>query len=118
MVGLESGKREAVTRGIKALLLGTVRAMLTGDISTFEGCCAVACVAWPLNDESLEQDLGIFTAVADEVEDFPTGETRNLWSPEALKRKDAEAEDYERRVKGTVQDACQRLKAALEAELC
>ena len=92
--------------------------MLSGDISTFEVCCAVACVAWPLNDESLEQDLRTFTAVADEIEDLPTDETRKLWSLEPLKLKDSEAHDYERRVREGVQEACQRLKAVLESELC
>jgi hypothetical protein len=47
----------------------------------------------------------------------PTSETRHLWSPEVLRIKDAEAAQYEHRVRSMVQNACQQLERYLTAEL-
>jgi hypothetical protein len=109
--------RRAVIRGIKTVILGIVNAMLSGEISTFDGCSAVASVGWPLVGDELAEDLCVLEAVADEMDVFPHGEARKFWAPKALELKDAEAAEYERRINGMVQNACQALKTRLEREL-
>jgi hypothetical protein len=91
--------------------------MCAGQIGMLEGCCGVAAVAWPSNEPELGEILRTFEAVASEVDEFPTGETRELWSPEALRIKDAEAAEFEFRGRDTVQNACGLLPERLEAEL-
>lgn len=115
--GLDLDKRDAEVRGIKMLLLGIVRAMLSDRISTFNGCTAISALSWPFVSESESAAYSIFDGVASEIEDLPNAHTRHLWSPEALKREDAKAADYERRVKAAVEHACVRLKDRLQSEL-
>jgi hypothetical protein len=49
------------------------------------------------------------------VTSSPAGEARFLWAPEALKIADAQAQDYERRVRNEVENACLLLKKLLES---
>ena len=109
--------RFAAVQGIKAVLVGIVRAMVSGNIGTFEGCSAVAAVGYPLDEPELDEILSTFRGVASETDELPTCETRHLWSPEALRIKDAEAAEYEHRVRSIVQSACQQLERYFTAEL-
>jgi hypothetical protein len=115
--GLESDKRDAAIRGIKTLLLGIVRAMLSDRISTFDGCTSISALSWPFVSEAESAAYSIFDGVVGEIEDLPNAHTRQLWSPEALVREDAKAAEYEDRVKASVKAACARLRDQLSAEL-
>jgi hypothetical protein len=115
--GLDSSDRDAAIRGCKILLLGVVRSMLCGRISTFDGCTAVSALAWSFLSESEWGEFAVFDGVASEVEDLPNAATRHRWSLEALQREDARATDYEGRVKTSVRNACIRLQDHLQSEL-
>ena len=117
IAGLDSEKRLPILRGIKTSLLGIVRGMLSGQIATLEGCCAVAAVASPLNEPELNELLLTFEGVASEVDELPSAITRDLWSPEALITEDAKAAEYENRIRGSVRDACVRIQSYLQAQL-
>lgn len=99
------------------LLLGIVRAMLSGDIGPLEGCDVAAAVAYRLDGSDLTGPLLTLKIIADEMDEFPAGETRLLWSPEILRTKDAEAADYGRRVRSLIEDACRILENQLRADL-
>jgi hypothetical protein len=116
IAGLDTANRAESLRRVKGLLLGIVRAVLSGYISNLAGCSAIAGVAFPLDEPELNVTLRTFEVVAGETDEFPTGETRKLWHPELLKVKDAEATDYENRIRSEVQNACRQLKRYLEAE--
>ncbi len=90
--------------------------MLSGHIGIFEGRFAIANLSIPLDRAELEDVLRFFTIIAGEADDFPMGEVRKLWDSEALRIKDAEAADYERRIRTDVLDACYRLRNYLEAD--
>jgi len=62
-----------------------------------------------------EDALDTFVAVASEVDDLPIGSERQHWAADALKRKDAEAQEYRERVRGAVTDALQKLLTVLES---
>jgi hypothetical protein len=109
--------RFAAVQGIKAVIIGIARAMVSGYIGTFEGCSAVAAVGYPLDEPELDEILRVFRGVASETDELPTGETRHLWSPEALRIKDGEAAEYEQRVRRIVQNACHQLESYLRTEL-
>jgi hypothetical protein len=112
---LESDKRDAAIRGIKTLLLGIVRAMLSDRSSTFDGCTSISALSWPFVSEAESAAYSIFDGV--EIEDLQNAHTRQLWSPEAQVREDAKAAEYEGRVKASVKAACARLRDQLSAEL-
>lgn len=63
-----------------------------------------------------ESALDTFIAVASEVDDLPIGSERKLWAADALKGKEAEAQEYRNQVRGAVTDALQELIAILENE--
>jgi Cysteine-rich CPCC len=46
-----------ISRRVKIILLGVVRAMLSGAISVLDGCSAIAATAWALNDAQIEEQL-------------------------------------------------------------
>jgi Cysteine-rich CPCC len=68
-----------ISRRVKIILLGVVRAMLSGAISVLDGCSAIAATAWALNDAQIEEQLRFFIGVAGEVDEFPTRTTRHLF---------------------------------------
>ena len=117
ITGLEPLKREATLRGIKTLLLGIARALSSHKIKTFDGCQAIASVSFPLDEGELVDILRTFDAVASEVAEMPTGDTRYLWVDEALKKKDLEAAEYERRIRSEVETACRLLQERLIDQL-
>ena len=51
-----------------------------------------------------EDVMDTFVAVASEVDVLPIGDERQNWSPEALKKKDTQAENYRVRIKGVVDE--------------
>jgi Cysteine-rich CPCC len=63
ITGLEPLKQKAVVRGIKTLLLGIARGILSGNIGTFDGCEAIAAVSFPLDERELADILRTFDVV-------------------------------------------------------
>jgi hypothetical protein len=114
---LDSSKRDAALCGIKTLMLGIVRAMLVGRISTFDGCTAISALSWSFVSEAESAQYSTFDGVASEIEDLPTANSRQYWSPETLVREEAKAVAYEGRIKESVKAACARLRDELRAEL-
>lgn len=102
---------------VKIILLGVVRAMLSGGISVLDGCSAIAPAAWALNDAQIEEQLRFFIGVAGEVDEFPTRATRHLWSPDALAVQDQRAAEYSQRIESTVINACVHVEDYLKADL-
>jgi len=117
IAGLDAANRTASVSAIKRLLIGIARSILIGAIGVLDGCSAIASVGFPLNEPELDEALRFFVIVAGETDELPTGDARELWAPEALQVKDAEAADYERRVRSDVYDACRRLTQLLEVEV-
>lgn len=102
--------------GVKCSVIATARGILAGTIGILDGSSAMACTAVGLDQEDLRKHLLVFNIVASEIDDIPTGEARNLWEPEALAAKDAEAAAYASKVAPEVLDACRAIEAALQQE--
>ena len=71
-------------------------------------CCELAAMRSQLHclPDSI---LDTFVAVASEVDDLPIGSERQLWSSEVRRNLDAEAREYQERVRGVVTDSLRKL---------
>lgn len=56
-----------------------------------------------------EDVIDTLTAIASETDSLPIGSERQYWSKDALKDKDAQAENYRNKIKGEVLEALQIL---------
>ncbi|MFN7922078.1 MAG: CPCC family cysteine-rich protein [Bryobacteraceae bacterium] len=118
LAGLDAEVRRSKEKAVRILLLGIARSIKAGRIGVLDGCSAIAATAWPLNLEGpLEDVVRHFTGVAGEIDDFPSGNTRDLWDAVPLAEKDAELREYERRVRSSVLNDCQQLEALLVKDL-
>jgi len=118
LLGLHSDLRDMKERALKIALLGMVRSIKAGTVPLLQGCTAVSALAWPMRTQGvIEECLRLFEGVASEVEDMPTGDTRNLWAPSALFEKDGEMAAFEKKVQDAVMAACRQMETALAAEL-
>ncbi len=116
--GLDSELRAVKERSVKIVLLGTVRSTKAGQISLINGCIAILALAQSVNRAGyLFKSLRGFECFATESDDMATGGARKLWSVAALKDKEAQMAEYEKRVRPSVMDACDHLEAVLLAEL-
>lgn len=57
--------------------------------------------------------MSVFAGVASEIDDLPVGSERSYWAEDALKKKDAEAQEYRNRVSEVVINALQELLVAI-----
>ena len=105
-------KRRAIKRGLKSTILESARTILAERLDVVENCSLIAWLAYGLDEHERQADcLRVFEVVASELDDLPEGEARNLWAPEALARKDAEASAYLAKLLPQVLDACRALES-------
>jgi len=81
IAGLDAANRAESIKGVKRLLLGIVRAVLSGGISTVDGCSAIASVAFTLDEPDLKVILRTFEIVAGETEESPEARHANCGTP-------------------------------------
>lgn len=118
LLGLDSELQVEKQRASKIALIGTLRSVRSGLIPLLSGCVAISALGRPLETEgTLEEYLLLFNGVASEVDEFPKGEARKHWSADALAERDAQLDEFERKVRSDVMNACERLETALVAEL-
>lgn len=104
----------ALARGVNAAILNASRSILAQKLDPIEGCSLIAWLARGFEPSGRPIDpLLIFEVVASELDDVPAGDTRNVWEPEALAQKDAEAAAYIARVLPQVHEACKSLERCL-----
>lgn len=118
LLGLDSELCVEKRRATKIALIGTLRSVRSGLIPLLSGCVAISSLGRPLETEgTLEEYLLLFNGVASEVDEFPTGDARKHWSADAIAERDAQLDEFERKVRSDVMNACERLETALVAEL-
>jgi len=83
--------------------------LISGERGVIEGCAAMAMFVYCLGSDELNERMRIFECVAIETEDLPVGPVRELWALGALARMDAEAADYEARVRDAVFEGCREI---------
>jgi hypothetical protein len=93
-------------------IITTARQMLSGEVDLVEGCRAILKYRNQLVDP-MDSLFLTLEGVESETDDFPTGRAREAWDPEALHGKDQEKEEYLRRARAALLEACKRIISAL-----
>lgn len=95
-----------------ALAAGIAQRTLDGRYDLLLACRDLAALRLQLSNVP-EDVMDTFVAVSSEVDALPIGDERQHWSPEALRKKDAQAENYRVRVREVVNEALQELLMSL-----
>jgi hypothetical protein len=86
------------------------KGILSGQIGVLEGCIPLSTVANRIvPDWWVDPDFVVFGGVASEIDALPLGSVREMWSSEALERKDVEVARYTQVVRERVMAACRSI---------
>jgi hypothetical protein len=96
----------------KAEVVRIARGILDGEMELVPACRAVH---WPLALLGLhmDDDFRVFIGVDSESLDFPVGDERRHWHPDALRKLDPNLRAFETHHRPHVEDACRKLIARL-----
>lgn len=110
----DSQKKQAIQRGVKGTIVDLARALLADQRDLFEQSSAIAWLSSALDEQEWQSELFlIFEVVASELDEFPVGEVRKEWAPEALARMDAEVATYLAKVLPEILCACREIERTL-----
>ena len=82
-------------------MIETLEQMLANELSFIEGSRALSVLLHSADVDRLSDPFVTFVAIDSETDDIPLGDTRSLWSKQALEQHAAkwrQAEDWARRV--------------------
>ncbi len=83
-----------------------------GELDVLEGCRRIVDLRGSLGEsEANDPDLLVIVGVESELDDVPSGATRELWAPDALAARDAERDEYLSAVRPELLRACQSIAA-------
>jgi hypothetical protein len=85
--------------------------MLLGQTSIIEGSRQLVGLAAALDDDDIYDNdrFLIFRGIDSESDTLPTGQSRQYWNKEVLKKKDGEIADYEAIIRDDALKACRWL---------
>jgi hypothetical protein len=89
-------------------LIETATAMIEGKIDLIEGVRKLSNLRHYVSNPNSEVFLPI-RGVESETDHFPVGERRNSYSQSYLNKVDAELDEYLRRSKSSILDACRQI---------
>ena len=103
---LARNESEAKARQELVALCG---AMLSGELSYFEGAIQACSLRFVIGVSEDDPDLMAFVSVSSETDHLPPKHIQHRWSPEALHRLQAEFEKTELWAKPFASKACENL---------
>ena len=83
--------------------------ILEGSISLIEGSRQLSALALAHAPKPLDEDFSPFLTFDDRTCEFPVGEFRRFWAPEALAAKDTQVAQVEAEFREILLAACRRL---------
>ena len=104
-----SDKAEPYQLSIRATMVETARAMLSGALSFLEGARSIAALSHDAGLGHLDNDIVPFVAVESETDAFPLGSQRQYWQPEALAKLGPEIDRWEAFARSDLRKACEKL---------
>jgi hypothetical protein len=107
---------ETPESGVENEMLRFATEMLDGQLDLIEGCRIISNLSTRFcNKETPYPNEMFFTfiAVASDADHFPVGSSRRHYARDYLKRLDREKEDYVRKSKDDIIEACQEIIKAL-----
>jgi hypothetical protein len=73
----------------RAAILQLAQQMLDRELGVIEGCCAICHQRPTLEHSDLQADVLLpFIGFESELHNYPIGEARKYWNPEALRKQD------------------------------
>jgi hypothetical protein len=96
----------------KLAIITCAKKMLAGEIDLIDGCRTILRYRDHLGDR-MGALFDVFEGVHSETDDFPVGASRDDWGTDALRRKDQEKEEYLRRAKAPLLEACKTIISRL-----
>jgi hypothetical protein len=100
------------SQSARLAVIAAASKMLAGEMDLLEGCRTILRYRGQLGDRTAALFLTL-EGVDSETDDLPMGRARDAWDADALERKDREKEEYLRRAKGPLLEACRTIISAL-----
>ena len=87
----------------------TARLILDRQINLVEGAWRLSALRHDVTRKYFDDDFMLFVAIASETDHLPVGDVRNQYSPDALRKADAEIAEAERLHRAQAEHACEKL---------
>jgi hypothetical protein len=89
------------------------RSFVDGSAHAVDVCRTILSLSVPAELEDGDE-LDVIRGVESQTEDYPLGDLREKYSPDYLRRVEAETEAFLARMRPALDDACRRLMSRLE----
>ena len=96
----------------RAAILHLAQQMLDRELGIIEGCCAICQQRPTLEHPDVQADVLLpFIGFESELHNYPIGEARTYWNPEALRKQDDRLREIVAAVEPEIFAACRTLIA-------
>jgi hypothetical protein len=112
---METDRKNYTIEQSRKNIAKVARQILEGKIRIADGAREIESFRFSSHVEQ-DKDILFFSGIAGDTADFPFGEARKLWNPEALKIKDENLKIFEERFKDVVFEMCKNLISKYGAE--
>jgi hypothetical protein len=92
------------------------RKILAGHTDLHGTICGLVALSYSL-DEEVQRIVVPLVGIASELDDVPLGESRKLWSQDALAAKDRERDEYLLKSAATITATCEALVTKLSSSV-
>lgn len=89
----------------------TARMILDRQINLVEGAWRLSALRHDVSRKDFDDDFMLFVAIASETDHIPVGEVRKQYSPDALRKAEAEIAEAEKLYHAQAEVACEKLIA-------
>ena len=94
----------------KEEIVRVARRIVAREIDPVLGCRLIVRLQGPLSDEQRQdQDLLTVVGIESETDQFPLGEARSQWDPEALANQDRQRAEYLGNIETALFEACRSI---------
>jgi hypothetical protein len=96
----------------KVVITQLAQKMLDGELGIIEGCCAICKQRPTLEHSDVQADVLLpFIGFESELHNYPIGEARKYWNPEALRKQDERLREIVAAAEPDIFAACRALLA-------
>ena len=100
-------KTENYINAQRAEAIKTADEIIAGKVGIIAGSRIMSRLRFEIGISDDDEDFLTFVAIDSESDELPTGQERELWSPEALKEKDKEIQRCEELYRQNAIEACE-----------
>lgn len=107
----DNWQNEQYVNAKRSEVTNTARLIRDGKMNVIEGAWRLSALRHDVSRKDFDDDFGLFVAIVSETDHLPIGEVRKQYSPDALRRADAEIAKIEKLYRAQVEVACEKLIA-------